>query len=52
MVYQEHRLEDNWEDLDVYGRVEELVTDYGRNLEHIREEDIEISNNKIQCYSF
>jgi len=47
MVYQEHRLEDNWEDLDVYGRVEQLVSDYGRDLEHIREEDIDNAVEKV-----
>jgi len=45
--YQEHRIEDDWQDVDVYGRVEELVSDYGRDLEHIREEDIDNCVEKV-----
>ena len=32
-----HRVEDEWENLDVYGRVEEEVSLWGRNLEHIKD---------------
>lgn len=45
--YQDHRIEDKWQCSDVYGRVEELVSDYGMNLEHIKEEDIDNCVEKV-----
>lgn len=44
---QDHRIEDKWQSRDVYGRIEELVSDYGRDIKHIRDKDINYAVEKV-----